>query len=168
LSKRAYGGLRRDETEAPRELDESGLRGPFNLLNTNLRERYWDAANRSVSDGAASEGETLLQDEPARQGGFESVCVVGLGSVGVSTAEYPWVAASCTQALSDGPTPRLTCERPGDPFGQPSKSAYSGPDSSKTSGIVCEPCHSVASLKYSFGALLGYGPRAAEIWRGIP
>jgi hypothetical protein len=57
LSRQAHRELRSEETEAARELDKGGLRGLFNLLNTNLRERCRDAANRSVSDGAASEGD---------------------------------------------------------------------------------------------------------------
>jgi hypothetical protein len=94
----------------------------------------------------------LLQDEPARQGGFESVCVVGLGFAGALMAEYLWVAASRPQPLSDGISPRFMGERSSGRFGQPSKSRCSIQDSSKTSGLVSEPCHSVASLKYSFWA----------------
>jgi hypothetical protein len=110
----------------------------------------------------------LLQDEPARQDGFESVCVVGLGSVGVLTAEYPWVAACRPQALSDGITPRFTGERSSGRFGQPSKSRCSIQDSSKTSGLVSEPCHSVASLKYSFRAPDATALRpAGDSWGGL-
>ena len=110
----------------------------------------------------------MLQDEPARQGGFESVCVVGLGSVGVLTAEYPWVAASRPQALSDGISPRFGGERSSGRFGQSSKSRCSIQDSSKTSGFVCEPCHSVASLKYSFWAPDDTALRpAGDSWGGL-
>jgi hypothetical protein len=127
-----------------------------------------DAASRSVSDGAASEGgRSLLQVEAAQQGGLESVCGVGLSPVGAWRPEYPWVAASRPRPLSDGPTPRLPGERPGGPFGQPSKSGCSGRDSVPISRLVSEPCHSVASLKYSFWAPDGTALRPAEhSWGG--
>jgi hypothetical protein len=116
--------------------------------------------------GGLGRGKRLLLVDPARQGGFESVCVVGLSSFGVLTAEYPWVAESRPESLSDGLSPRLTGERLGHPFGQPSNSRCSGPDPSQISRFVRKPCHSVASLKYSFWAPDGYGPWAGRTMEG--
>jgi hypothetical protein len=118
--------------------------------------------------GGLGRGKRLLLVDPARQGGFESVCVVGLGSFGALTAEYPWVAESRPQPLSDGLSPRLTGERLGHPFGQSSKSRGARPVLSETSGLVCEPCHNVASLKYSFWAPAGTALRPAGVsWGGL-
>ncbi len=56
------------------DIQDRCLRGLFNLLDTKLRERCWDAANRSVSDGAASEGETFATGR-ASATGWIRVCL---------------------------------------------------------------------------------------------
>jgi hypothetical protein len=47
-------------------------------------------------------------------------------------------------------------------FGRPSKSSSQTPDSTGKRGVVSRPCHSVASLKYSFTAPVRYGPMAGR------
>src|SRR2546423_11567176 len=48
------------------------------------------------------------------------------------------------------------------PFGRPSKSPSQTSDSTRKSGVVSRPCHSLASLKYSFWAPVRYGPMAGR------
>jgi len=47
-------------------------------------------------------------------------------------------------------------------FGRPSKSTGQMSGSTRKSGVVSGPCHSLASLKYSFRAPVRYGPMAGR------
>jgi len=53
-------------------------------------------------------------------------------------------------------------------FGRPSKSPSQTSDSTRTSGAVSRPCHSLASLKYSFKTPDRYRPQAGKALVGDP
>ena len=133
-----------------------------------------------------------------------SVCGVGLGTVGASTAEFflgrgiPTYGCDLDPIALGRLSPRLTgranalstfgvlrwavppsvlIPAPEGPngrtgpgtllmashlFGRPSKSPSQTSDSTRTSGVVSRPCHSLASLKYSFRAPVRYGPMAGR------
>jgi len=124
----------------------------------------------------------LQQMRETVQSEHESVCVVGLGTVGAPTAEYFLGRGIPTYGYDLDPialgrlSPRLHGKAttpaalpPADvdfvtfsALGRPSKSPSQTSDSTRTSGVVSRPCHSLASLKYSFWAPGRYGPMAGR------
>ena len=116
------------------------------------------------------------------QSEHKSVCGVGLGTSGVPTAEFflgrgiPADGCDLDPIALERLSPRLHGKAttpaalpPADvdfvtfsALGRPSKSPSQTSDSTRTSGVVSRPCHSLASLKYSFWAPGRYGPMAGR------
>ena len=132
--------------------------------------------------GQDTRGETFQQMRETVQSEHESVCVVGLGTSGVPTAEFflgrgiPTDGRDLDPIALERLSPRLTGEATTpaalpladvdivtfSALGRPSKSPSQTSDSTRKSGVVSRPCHSLASLKYSFWAPVRYGPMAGR------
>ena len=184
-----------------------------------------DAATRERAGKRG--GRPLQQMRETVQSEHESVCVVGLGTVGAPTAEFflgrgiptygcdldpialgrlsprlmggktalpvfpragvrimigtrrssairsvAMAAQSSTLILAPkGPRGRIgpgTLLMASHLFGRPSKSPSQTSDSTRTSGVVSRPCHSLASLKYSFKTPDRYRPQAGKALVGDP
>jgi len=94
---------------------------------------------------------------PRRSSAIRSMAMAALASTVIPAPKGP-------SGRTDHGTLPMSFSR----FGRPSKSPSQTSDSTRTSGVVSRPCHSLVSLKYSFKTPDRYRPQAGKALVGDP